>query len=73
MYTNSFVSDGWLIIDLWNQLYLSEKGKLYQNVRETWEKKVMKFDHETVLMHSKKKKKTWEGQKKKPPHGIRIK
>ena len=48
---------------------------IYQNMRETWEKKVMKFECEIPIGLDARRKK-WQGgggAKMAPPNGIRVK
>ena len=48
---------------------------IYQNMRETWEKKVMKFEHEIPIgLDARRKKRQGGGWKSPPPpNGIRVK
>ena len=47
---------------------------IYQNMRETWEKKVMKFEREIPIgLDARRKKTTGGGWISPPPNGIRVK
>ena len=46
---------------------------IYQNMRETWEKKVMKFEREIPIGLDARRKKWQGGAIKAPPNGIRVK
>ena len=45
---------------------------IYQNMRETWEKKVMKFQREIPIGLDARRKNDGGGQKPPPPNGIRL-
>ena len=45
---------------------------IYQNMRETWEKKVMKFEREISIGLDARRKKRQGGGAKMAPHGIRV-
>ena len=46
---------------------------IYQNMRETWEKKVMKFEREIPIgLDARRKKQQGGAEKAPPPNGIRV-
>ena len=52
---------------------MSDRGELYiKNMRETWEKKVMKFEREIPIGLDTRRKKWQGGAIKAPPNGIRV-
>ena len=71
-----FSCDSRAIIDLKSVLHVRPGWIIYQNMRETWEKKVMKFEREIPIGLDAREKK-WTGgggglKKPPPPNGIRV-